>query len=67
MDEADRAQARMEIEEMLRRRQETKAELQPTGFCHYCEEPLQLPYKFCPGGECSEAYEFEKRMRNRNG
>lgn len=61
-DEADATQERAEKEEALRRLFRPKNEIEANGFCHYCREPLQLPRKFC-NAECSEGWEFEKRMR----
>lgn len=66
-DEADIASARMEAEEELRRKAPKKPELPPRGSCYYCWEPLQHPLKFCPGGDCVEDWEFEQKMKARNG
>lgn len=64
MDEADMAQGQIEqaMAVLLARR---KPELPFIGACHYCEEPVQEPRRFC-SGDCSEDWEFEQRMRRLN-
>lgn len=66
MDDADYAEERMEQEAEFRRRAPKKPELPAKGQCYYCMEDLPPPKKFCDG-ECAEGFEFEQRMKERNG
>lgn len=61
-DEADQTADRMEKEEALRRRFVPKEEIPACGVCYYCGEDVGSSKKFCDA-ECSEGYEFEKRMK----
>lgn len=61
MDDADRVTERMEREEALRRMFKPKNEIEPRGTCYYCEADVEPPKKFC-NSECSEGWEFERRM-----
>lgn len=54
-DDADRVTERMEIEEELRRRfRPTTKTLQPTGFCHWCNEEVDHPKLYCDGDCASD-------------
>ena len=66
MDDADMAEERMEQEAEFRRRAPKKPELPYKGQCYYCATDLPHPKKFCDK-ECSEGFEFEQRMLERNG
>lgn len=61
-DEADQTADRMEKEEALRRRFVPKEEIPACGVCYWCGADVAHPKKFCDA-ECSEGYEFEKRMK----
>lgn len=37
--------------------------LKPVGQCHYCTTPVRAGLLFCPGGECSQDWEEEKRRK----
>ena len=52
---------RMEREEALRRMFKPKNEIEPRGTCYYCEADVEPHKKFC-NSECSEGWEFERRM-----
>ena len=62
-DIADHAQDLIEREEAMRRMVTHTNELEPSGDCYYCGEPVKHPKKFCDR-TCAEDYEFEKRMRS---
>lgn len=38
----------------------------PTGFCHYCEDPVGQGAQFCPGGDCRRDWETEQRAKIQN-
>ena len=66
-DECDQAQARMEFEEEFRRRATKQPEpLPPCGICYYCKEDVPPALKFCDS-YCRDDFEFEQRMKERNG
>jgi hypothetical protein len=66
MDDADLTTEREEKMMELLRRSAPKVELEVTGFCAYCNEPVQVPKKFC-GIECSKDHEYEQARIRRNG
>lgn len=37
------------------------------GRCHNCDDPVDDPHRFCPGGECLEDWEKRQAARKRNG
>lgn len=41
--------------------------LMAVGACHYCSEGVIPGLLFCPGGECSDDWEREQRIKQRNG
>lgn len=65
MDDADRAEARIEetlsdaLEEVHRAMHRA---MPAVGACHYCGEPLGAGGRFCDA-DCRDAYEHEQRMR----
>lgn len=63
-DICDITQERFEKEEALRRRFVPKNEIEPKGFCYYCEEEIPFPKKFCDAS-CVEDWEFEKKLRSK--
>ena len=64
MDDVDLAQRHMEQEEEYRRKAvRPTQELERTGFCHWCGEPVQLAAVFC-NKECSDERERNVRFRN---
>jgi hypothetical protein len=65
-DEADLTADRMEKEEELRRRLVRKPELPPCGVCYFCGEDVGSDKKFC-NAECAEDFEFEQKMKQRQG
>ena len=70
MDEADRAQAREEEfrddAEAQRRRHWQAHALKPTGFCHWCNEPVRGKLLFCDK-DCMEDYEADQAHKRREG
>ncbi len=56
MDEADIAQARLEREEELRRRQRLALALPYCGHCYWCGEPLKSPLRWCDA-DCRDDWE----------
>jgi hypothetical protein len=64
MDECDRADGQIEqaMTILLSRR---KPELGFVGHCHYCEEPVQEPRRFC-SKECGEDWELMFKMKGLN-
>lgn len=65
MDDVDLTQEREEKMMALLRRHPPKEELEATGFCGYCNEPVQLPKKFC-GRECASDWDYEQKQRRLN-
>ncbi len=39
----------------------------PVGLCHYCESEVAQGALFCPGLECRDDYEQEKRLKKITG
>lgn len=37
--------------------------LKPTGRCYYCDSEVRAGLLFCPGGECSQDWEEERRRK----
>lgn len=62
MDDIDRTNQDLEMYEKSRRSQ-YKKEAEPTGYCLYCEEPLNDPNKRWCNAECRDAWEKERRMK----
>lgn len=52
--------------EAARKRKEGR-QLPFTGRCHNCEDPVEEPHRFCPGGECLEDWERREAAKRRNG
>lgn len=64
MDEADRASQQEEANLADALRRSTKpAGPKPTGYCLFCDEPLCERLRWCPGMDCRERYERERRLR----
>jgi len=40
--------------------------LEPTGLCHYCEEPVAADRRFC-GPECRDQWQADANARHRAG
>jgi predicted nucleic acid-binding Zn ribbon protein len=63
MDDADISQARVEIEDELRRRfQPAYPSLKPKRHCFYCDEAVPSTRIFC-NKECAEDYEKEQHLK----
>lgn len=39
----------------------------PVGLCHYCESDVAQGALFCPGHDCRDDYEHEKRIKRISG
>lgn len=66
MDDVDMTTEReAKMMELLRRRLIVQ-ELEPSGFCHFCEGPIDHPKKFCDR-DCADDYEKEKKMNKFRG
>lgn len=48
-------------------RKKPSGNLKPVGACHYCTSPVRPGLLFCPGGECSDDWDREQRIKLRNG
>lgn len=64
-DDADLTTEREEKMMELMRRVAPKVELEVTGFCGYCNEPVQVPKKFC-GKDCADDWDYEQKQRRLN-
>jgi len=62
MDDADRAQERIEHEEALRRRAPRAPDLPYAGACYWCGEPLPAPRRWCDAA-CRDDWEREHARR----
>ena len=62
MDEADRAQARMEQEAELLRRRPRAPDLPYTGQCYWCGETLPPPRRWCDA-DCRDDWERDHARR----
>lgn len=63
MDDADIAQARMEVEDELRRRVTPQFQrLKPERHCYYCNEVVPSNRLFC-NKECAEDFEKEEHLK----
>lgn len=64
-DDVDVTTEREEKMMALLRRRVPVNELEPTGGCHWCGEPVEHPKKFCDQ-LCAEDFENHKRMQRLN-
>ena len=64
-DVADRAddECEHELAEALRQRKPPGPP--PTGFCYYCNEPLDPGYRWCSSG-CESEWEYEWTRKQQN-
>jgi predicted nucleic acid-binding Zn ribbon protein len=65
-DDADRAQAAMEVMEEHREVHMRTAHLEPNGTCYYCGASLRDGWRFCDA-ECRWSYDYEQERRRVNG
>ncbi|MGB4467538.1 MAG: hypothetical protein WBI41_05745 [Azovibrio sp.] len=66
MDDVDLTTEREAKMMELMRRGLNRSELEPTGFCHFCSDPVEHPKKFCDGF-CADDFEKEKKMNKLMG
>ena len=66
MDEADRAQAAIEVLEAHRDPHKRAPHLEATGRCHYCDALIRDQARWCDA-ECGMAWEYEQARRQVNG
>lgn len=68
LDQAAATQERFTQESIeAARKENAKDRLIFTGRCHNCEDPVEHPHRFCPGGECLEDWEKRRAAKRRNG
>lgn len=65
MDQLDRAEEEIEAELAEALRQRKPGGPPPTGFCHYCGEPLEPGWRWCGHG-CEDEWEFVMKRQQQN-
>ena len=64
-DIADRADSEVEHELAEALRQRKPGGPPPTGWCHYCAEPLEPGWRWCGHG-CEDEWEHEQKRKQQN-
>lgn len=66
MDELDRAEEEIEYELAEALRQRKPAGPQPTGYCHWCGDPVEVGHRWCDQS-CERSWEHVDNRRRQNG